>query len=333
MLSRHGKSPALMETLVPKLNELLSVQAFSDKKWQLTRLVHMIWMVWIKRKECTLVLIDTFSTRAFWYCYSIANLCRWLNIPYAPILHGGLFEQRLQRTPRVCKTVFLNSAVNISPSLFMKEIFQNYDYEVLYLPNFLEIENYPFTIRNIFRPRILWVRAFHEIYNPLMGLKVLELLKVKFPEAILTMVGTDKDGSMLHAKKKAMEFGVLESVNFTGYLSKKDWLNISSDHDFFINTSTADNMPVSVIEGMALGMVVISTNVGGMPFLLQDGVDAYLVNSNDAKSMNEKIISVIENPKLGKQLAESARQKSEGFSWDIVKKKWKETIYKFEKKR
>ena len=66
-------------------------------------------------------------------------------------------------------------------------------------------------------------------------------------------------------------------MNFTGKLSKQEWRDLSKDYNVFINTTNFDNTPVSVIEAMALGIPVVSTNVGGLPFLITDKVDGVLV--------------------------------------------------------
>lgn len=285
------------------------------------------------RSQCSLVIIDTFSTTAFWYCYILSMMCRRFNIPYLPVLHGGLFENRLNRTPRLCRHVFSHSAANVSPSLFLKQIFEHHQYTVIHIPNFISLEDYPFGNRALFKPRLLWVRAFHEIYNPFMAIQVVKLLVDQFPNASLTMLGAEKDGSMERSKQLAKELGVEDKITFTGYLSKPDWIALSSQHDFFINTSTADNMPVSVMEGMALGLMVISTNVGGIPFLLRNGVDAYLVDSHDSKSMADRIKDVVHQPHLGKQLTEAARQKSETFAWPIIREQWLFMINQFKMKR
>jgi len=79
------------------------------------------------------------------------------------------------------------------------------------------------------------------------------------------MVGPDKDSSLGEAKDLAKQLGVAESVTFTGVLPKAQWHQLSEKFDIFINTTNIDNMPVSIIEAMALGLPIVSTNAGGLP--------------------------------------------------------------------
>ena len=145
---------------------------------------------------------------------------------------------------------------------FKSEGFQN----LISIPNVIEIENYPFLERKKAKPNLLWVRSFAKIYNPMMAVDVFVSLKRKYPEATLCMVGPEKDGSLSIAKQKAAALEL--DIQFTGKLTKEEWINESKQYDIFVNTTHFDNMPVSVVEAMSLGLAVVSTNVGGIPFLL-----------------------------------------------------------------
>ena len=99
------------------------------------------------------------------------------------------------------------------------------------------------------------------------------------------MVGPEKDGTMASCKKLAKKHDL--DVRFTGKLRKKHWAELSKNYDFFINTTSIDNTPISVIEAMSLGLAIISTNVGGMPMLIEDHHDGILTPENDENAMVE----------------------------------------------
>ena len=82
----------------------------------------------------------------------------------------------------------------------------------------------------------------------------------------------------LKCKALVKESGMQENVLFKGKMSKKEWIEISKNYHIFLNTTNVDNLPVSVIEAMALGMIIVSTNAGGVPFLIDDKkMDFYLM--------------------------------------------------------
>ena len=134
------------------------------------------------------------------------------------------------------------------------------------------------------------------------------------------MVGPEKDGSLESTKKYTEELGL--NVVFTGKLPKEKWLELSNNYDVFINTTHIDNTPISVMEAMAMGLPVISTNVGGIPYLLEDKVDGLLVADCDNIEMANSIKYIIENPEIASKIAYCARAKVEFFDWNFVKKLW-----------
>ena len=168
------------------------------------------------------------------------------------------------------------------------------------------------------------MRAFAPIYDPEMAVKVLFELQRKYPNASLTMVGPDKDGSLQTTKSFAESLGI--TVRFTGQLSKEDWWQLASEHDIFINTTHFDNTPISVMEAMALGLPVVSTNVGGIPYLLTDKENALLVNDNDVVAMTTAICSLLDNQEKTKALALNARNFIEQMDWNVVKEDWKRVL-------
>ncbi|MEO6696299.1 MAG: glycosyltransferase family 4 protein, partial [Ignavibacteria bacterium] len=121
---------------------------------------------------------------------------------------------------------------------------------------------------------------------------------------------------------KANEYGISDSLKLTGKLSKKQWITLSEDYDIFINTTDFDNHPVSVIEAMALGMPVVSTKVGGIPYLVEHRVNGMLVPPDNADKFVEEIENLISDSELVKNITTEARKKVEDFDWDTVKNKW-----------
>lgn len=241
------------------------------------------------------------------------------------MLRGGDLPGRLAKNPGLCNMVFNHAYKNSAPSGYLFEHFQKKGIQnMVYIPNTLDIQNYTFKKREIGQPRLLWVRAFAAIYNPFMAVEVFREIKKQFPEASLCMVGPEKDGMLEKTRELALQYQL--DVKFTGKLAKADWIHLSENYDIFINTTHFDNMPVSVMEAMALGLPVVSTNVGGIPFLLEDEKTALLVEDKDTKAMIEAIKKIIENKNLTEDLAQNAREKAESFDWQQVKLLWNKIL-------
>ncbi|MBZ9779416.1 glycosyltransferase family 4 protein [Psychroflexus sp. CAK8W] len=325
-LSLKGRNVSTVEFLSGQLEaEGYKVISGSSQKNQALRLADMLLMVLKHHSRTHILLIDTYSTSAFWYAYLLSQLAYALKLDYITILHGGDLPKRLQSHPKHCQRLFSRAKVNVAPSPYLLHHFEKAGYTNLsYIPNTINLENYKFQQREQLQPNLLWVRSFAHIYNPLLALKVLEALLKSYPDAKLSMVGPFKDDSIEDCKTYANEHNL--PVTFTGGIPKEDWLEYAKDFDIFINTTNVDNTPVSVIEAMALGLPVVSTNVGGIPFLLKDEQDALLVNPDDVHSFTEAVLKLLKNPELARKLSKAGRQKVEHFDWEVVKEKWHAVI-------
>jgi glycosyltransferase involved in cell wall biosynthesis len=324
-LSNKGRTTTTIETLGNHLGEVSNIKIASSKLNKALRLLDMIQLVVSNKSNADYVLIDTYSTSNFYFAFVISQICRSLNLKYIPILHGGNLENRLIKSPRLSKAIFRNAYKLIAPSNFLKAIFQSYSYkDVLYMPNSINIDEYHFENRSIDTIKLLWVRSFSSIYNPELAILVLEDLLEKGYEAELTMIGPEVDGSLASTKNLVKSKNL--EVIFTGKLSKQQWTQLAKNCNIFVNTTNFDNTPVSVIEAMALGLPIVSTNVGGLPFLITDGVDGLLVPPNSIEFMTDAIIKIKKEKDLKDTLVVNARQKVEQFDWKVVKPKWKSLL-------
>ena len=321
-LSEHGINKTSIETLGDFLmQENYRVIRTSSKKNQLLRLLDMIVTTFVNSKKVDYILIDTYSTSSFWYALICSQIARLFRKKYIPILHGGLLPNRFKKNPYLCRLLFKNAYKNVAPSKYLFEICRQHGYyNVDFIPNSIQLASYNYKQRNQIKPRILWVRAFATIYNPQMAVFVFKIIKEKYPHASLTMVGPDKDGSLQHLKKQAQQQQL--NINFTGKLSLLQWTAQAQHHDIFINTTHYDNTPISVLEAMALGLPVVSTNVGGIPYLLSHNTNALLVNNNDAHQMASAIESLLQNPILVQKISQNAKTLVNTMDWNQVKQHW-----------
>ncbi len=320
-LSMHGSNPTAIESLGPTLESKgFLVKYSSSKKNKILRFLDMIFTTIQNVDKVDYVLIDTYSTLNFWYAFAVSQICRLAKLKYIPILHGGHLPSRIKKYPGISSMIFKNAYINVAPSEYMLHEMKSCGYEnVKVIPNQIDLSLYKFTQRSNFKPKFLWVRSLASIYNPKMAIESLFEIQKLYPNAELCIVGPDK-GQLQEMKHLAKSLNV--SVSFKGQLSKVEWTTLSEKYDIFLNTSKVDNMPVSVIEAMALGLAVISTNVGGIPFLISDGKSGLLVPGNDAKQMTQKAIAVIVNDEMSKDLTKNARQTVEGFDAEVVYNRW-----------
>jgi colanic acid/amylovoran biosynthesis glycosyltransferase len=324
-LSRNSNYPTTIETLSTLLQtEGYKIVKTSNKESKIFRIIDMCLTV-LKHRNVDYILIDTYSTSNFYYAFFTSQLARLFKIKYIPILHGGNLPFRLENSKKLSKLIFKNSYKNIAPSNYLKHEFEKKGYSSVLIPNVIEIKDYKFKERSFLEPKLLYVRSFAKIYNPQMALYVLKKLIKKFPKAKLCMVGPDKDGTLEDFKKLAKKLNIEKSIEYTGVLHKKAWHKKSKDFDIFINTTNLDNTPLSVIEAMALGLPIVSTNVGGIPYLINHKIDGLLVDKNNEQQMYKAIVSILND--TNSSLADNARKKVENFDWEFVRHKWLKILH------
>lgn len=321
--SKHGITVTMCEQLAPLFSEKYKVVTSSDKKNPILRMLDMLYTVFKNRKKAKLILIDSYSTLNFWYTYLIAKEARFFGIKYIPILHGGKYESRLNRSPKASKFIFSNSYKNISPSVFLQEIFKKSGFDSIHINNSFNISNYNFKERKTISPKVLWVRQIAPVYNPMLALKAVAILKKEYPLIELCMVGPANFPdffSEFQALVKSLD--IENNVKLTGKLTKEEWIKLSEKYDIFINTTNSDNQPLSVIEAMALGLPQISTNAGGLPYLINNKIDGLVINVGDEVALANAIREYLINPLQAYEYSIRARKKVEDFDWSIVRNKW-----------
>jgi glycosyltransferase involved in cell wall biosynthesis len=212
-----------------------------------------------------------------------------------------------------------------TPSAFLLEQMKPYRADIILLRNPIDLSAYHFKPRPNPEPRLIWLRAFHNIYNPGLAPRVIVKLVKEFPEIHLTMIGRDK-GSLLETKRMAADLGVAHCITFQNSIPKSEvpvWLN---RHDIFINTTNVDNAPVSVVEAMACGLCVVSTDVGGIPYLIEHETDALLTPADDVDAMASAVRRVLTEATLAAKLGQNARQKAEQFDWSAILPQWERIL-------
>lgn len=323
-LSAVSGNKAVCEELAEKLqDEGWSVLTTSRRPGRLARLLDMVSVAWGRRRDYAVAQVDLFSGLSFGWAEAVCWVLRRARKPYVLTLHGGNLPHFARRWPGRVRRLLMSAGAVTTPSPYLLEGLGSYREDLRLLPNPLDLSAYSFRVRDHARPTFIWLRAFHEIYNAPLAVKALGLLAAEFPDARLTMVGPDRrDGSLQETEREAARLGMTERVTLQGGVAKSEVPRRLEQGDIFLNTTNIDNTPVSVLEAMACGMCVVSTNVGGIPYLLEDDTNALLVPAGDPRAMADAIRRILTEPGLSARLSRNARRTVEGFDWSAILPRW-----------
>jgi glycosyltransferase involved in cell wall biosynthesis len=300
-----------------------TVYTTSGQKNRIARLMDMVGTAWSLRDRYRVAQVDVYSGLAFVWAEAVCWVLRTARKPYILSLHGGNLPAFAQRWHGRVQRLLRSAEVVTTPSRYLLAALQSYRDDLCLLPNPLSIRRYPFRLRQQPRPYLIWLRAFHHIYNPALAVEVVAALAGEFPDVRLVMVGADKgDGAYQEAQQKAADLSLAERVEFVSGVPNADVPNWLNKGDIFLNTTHFDNTPISVLEAMACGLCVVSTDVGGIPYLLDDEYDALLVPPNNVQTMANAVRRLLTQPDLAAWLSQHGRTKAESFDWQAILPQW-----------
>ena len=326
-LNRSVRTRTASEELAMHLTARgFKVLTTSQRVNRAARMADMLWTIWSRRHEYTVAQVAVFSGPAFVWAEAACALLRRLGKPYILCLHGGNLPLFARSSGQRVRRLFESAPLITAPSRYLKEQLSDYRQDIVLVPNSIELDCYPYRLRSAARPKLVWLRAFHKIYNPSMAILVAERLVRRFPDLELVMVGREKDGSLAAAQSLVRRKGLERNVTIVPGIDKSEVPERLASADIFLNTASVDNTPVSVIEGMACGLCVVSTNPGGIPYMLEDGEDSLIVPVDDPGAMAAAVERILDNPALAERLSGSGRRKVEDFDAEAVVSRWSDLL-------
>jgi glycosyltransferase involved in cell wall biosynthesis len=306
-----------------------SVITTSSRPGRVARLADFLLTIWRERNRYQVAQVDVYSGPSFRWAELVCWALRMVRTPYMLTLHGGNLPSFAMSSDERVRHLLKSACAVTTPSAYLFESMRVYREDLVLLPNSIDLEKYHFKHRNCLALNLVWLRGFHDIYNPSLAVRVVALLAKEFPSVTLVMIGPDKgDGSLKLAKELARRLEVLDKITFAGPVPKGTTPQWLSKGDIFLNTTRVDNTPVSVLEAMACGLCVVSTNVGGIPYLLTDGCDALLVPGDEDTAMATAVRRLVTEDGLAERLSRNGRKKVEGFGWENILPEWEKILIK-----
>ena len=321
-----GRNPGYVTTQGEFLTDLFreagyDVVSASVHPGRLRRLAEIIATLRRETRRADAAIVETYSGRSFVVEDISSALAHARGKPVIMHLHGGAMPRFARRFPRWTRRVLRRAAAVVAPSAYLAREMSPFATDVRVIPNVVEQDAYPFRQRDRVAPRLFWMRAYHPIYNPVMAVRVLARVRAALPNATLVMAGQEK-GVMANVVAAAQGLGVADAVEILGFLDEGQKREAAARCDIFINTTHVDNAPVGVVEMCALGLPVVSTNVGGIPDLLSNGATGLLVPDGDIAAMADAVLRLVGDPSLAARLSRNGPSVAAPCAWPAVRAKW-----------
>ena len=230
---------------------------------------------------------------------------------------GGEADEFLQRSARIVRFTMHQAVALVVPSGFLQEVFARFGMSAEVVPNIIDLSRFharPSERSGV--PHLLVARNLEPLYDNETAIRTLEIVRTRFKDARLTLAGSGPDENRLREIVKAL--GLDGAVFFAGRLERDAMAAMYHSADVMLNPSLADNMPNSLLEAWACGVPVVSTHVGGIPFMAKDGLNASLVAAADPQSMARECCLLLSDGALWRQRAQAGQTEAQRYTWPKV---------------
>ena len=232
--------------------------------------------------------------------------------------HSGECRDHLQRSS-TARRVLKKTDQLVVPSGYLVDVLGEFGLSAQAIPNVVDLAQFPFRRRRPLRPHLVCTRGFHPYYCVDVVVRAFAEVQRTFPDAQLDLVGGGPQETEVRDLVNSMK---LAGVTFKGVAPHHGIGRFYDEADIFINASRIDNMPISVLEAFSAGTPVVSTNAGGIPYLVEHGRTGLLSPVGDAAALAHNVIRVLQDSELAEWLVTNALHELQRYCWPAVREQW-----------
>lgn len=294
----------------------------------LFRLVPFIWAIWKMAGRVDVVHLMANSGWS-WQLFSAPTIwIGWLrSTPVIVNYRGGEAQRYFAESYSQVRPSLARATKIVVPSGFLKKVFADFDLETQIIPNIINLDR--------FRPRagahegerrsyhLIITRNLETIYGIETAIRAVGLARESIEDIQLHIAGTGPQQAELEQLVNTL--GLQQAVHFVGRLGPEQIVSFYQSADAMLNPTTVDNMPNSVLESLASGVPVITTDVGGIPYIVQHDETALLVSVGNPEAMAEQIVRLYSSPELAQRIIEKGIAAVQAYAWPEVKQQWLDT--------
>jgi glycosyltransferase involved in cell wall biosynthesis len=320
LLENEGIAVELVQTNAPYWP---SVVAQVKGLRALFRLLPYLWHIWRLAGRSDVIHL---MANSGWSWQLFAAPVIWMGwLRKTPVIvnyRGGEAREYLAASARWVKPSMARAARLVVPSGFLQQVFAEVGLSAAVIPNIIDLDTfYPApepSADAVFT--LVITRNLEPIYGLDTAIRALALVRETIPDIQLKIAGSGPQRAEL--EQLAERLGVGSAVVFVGRLERAQIVDLYHSAHAMLNPSRVDNMPNSVLEAMACGLPVISTNVGGVPYIVQDGQTAVLVPPDNVQQMAQAIEKLCHDSKLRSYLRDCGCRAVARYAWDQVRPLW-----------
>ncbi len=269
-----------------------------------------------------------------WSWYLFATPALWIarqrGIGAIVNYRGGQADEFFSHAPRHVHGTLAGATLRVTPSTYLQRVFAKHKLAAEVIPNIIDLTRFgQKPVRETAGgagPHLIVTRNLEPIYDIPTALRAFAQVHARYPMARLTVAGSGPELAALG--QLAAELGIAHAVSFAGRIDNAQIASLYASADCMLNPTTVDNMPISILEALASGVPVVSTDAGGIPDLVEHGVTALLVPVGDVGALAAAALRVLDEPTLAQALSAAGVAEVQRYAWPHVKQQWHDAYWR-----
>jgi glycosyltransferase involved in cell wall biosynthesis len=227
--------------------------------------------------------------------------------------HGGDAENFISKNKWLVLPFLRKADHLIVLSDFLEKVFLKFELKVKVIPNIFESNLKNGISKTQIHPNFISTRALNKLYNIDFILDAFSIIQEEIPNASLTILG---DGTERENLKSKCRLEKIQNVHFIGKVPNQTVKEYLKKNDFLLSAPSIDNFPISILEAFENELLVISSNVGGVPFLIENNVNGLLFENRNVNQLVKMIKFAIQDKENSLKMIEKAKIRLKDFSWE-----------------
>ncbi len=203
---------------------------------------------------------------------------------------------------------------------YLKKIFDEYHIPCIVIPNIVPLWTGIYRPKDAIAPKMISIRHLTELYRIDMIIRAYEQVLKQYPNATLDILG---QGDQREKLEQYVAEHHLDGVHFIGQVPNEQIYDYLKANDIMLSAPKIDNMPVSLLEAMNAGVLVISSRVGGVPSMIEHGRTGLLfegLEDEGVRGLETEILWALDHQEESMQMVEAAHEEVKKYSWTEVRK-------------
>lgn len=221
----------------------------------------------------------------------------------------------------ISKIILKNADAVIALTQTMKKSMENiYRRPICVIPNGIDIKKFRNVSKDLNNTSekkiILFVGTLRSVKGVEYLIEAMKTIKVNYDNIKLLIIGEGEDRDKL--KDLVNKLGLDDCVEFAGQISNHEIPKYMKKSDIFVLPSLSEGFPNVILEAMAAGLPIVSTNVGGVPDIIQEEVNGLLVKPMSPRDTANGVLMLLKDDELRKKMSANNKIEAQKYSLDKV---------------